>query len=60
MASVLAKFGNAEQLEQAMAWLEKAEPLRGAAHAKQGEAGLHNNMGTVRWRQGRGDEAVAF
>ena len=60
MATVLAQFGNTEQLEQAMAWLEKAEPLRGAAHSKRGEAGLYNNMGTVRWRQGNGDEAVAF
>ena len=60
MASVLAKFGNAEHLEQAMEWLEMAEPMRGAALTKQGESELYNNMGTVRWRQGRGDEAVAF
>ena len=60
MASVLAKFGNAEQLEQAMRWLEMAEPLRDAALTKQAQAGLYNNMGTVRWRQGDGDAAIEF
>ena len=60
MASVLAKFGNAEQLEQAMRWLEMAEPLRDAALTKQAQAGLYNNMGTVRWRQGDGDAAIGF
>ena len=61
MASVLARFGNAEQLEQAMRWLEMAERLRDdAALTKQAQAGLYNNMGTVRWRQGDGDAAIAF
>ncbi len=60
MASVLAKFGNEEQLEQAMAMLEMAEPLHDAALTKQAESSLYNNMGTVRWRQGRADEAIAF
>ena len=60
MASVLAKFGNAEQLEQAMEWLVMAEPLRGDAITRRGEAEVYNSMGTVRWRQGRVDEAIAF
>ncbi len=60
MASVLAKFGNEEQLEQAMAMLEVAETLRDAAVTKQGESTLYNNMGMVRWRQGYSNEAVAF
>ena len=60
MASVLAKFGNAEQLEQAMALLEMAEPLHAAALTKEAESALFNNMGTVRWRQGRADAAIAF
>ena len=60
MASVLARFGNAEQLEQAMEWLEKAELMRDAALTKQAEAELYNNMGTVRWRQGMTDAAISF
>ena len=60
MASVLARFGNAEQLKQAMAWLEMAESLLDAALTKQAQAGLYNNMGTVRWRQGQGDAAIAL
>ena len=39
MASVLAKFGNADHVAQAM-------------------AGLSDNMGAVRWRQGQGDAAI--
>ena len=60
MASVLARFGNAEQLEQAMEWLEKAEPMRDAALTKQAETELYNNMGTVRWQQGQTDAAISF
>ena len=60
MASILAKFGNEEQLELAMSMLEKAEPLHDAAVTKQGESALYNNKGTVRWRQGHADEAIAF
>ena len=60
MASVLARFGNAEQLEQAMAWLKMAEPLHDEALTKQAETALYNNMGTVRWRQGQVDNAVVF
>ena len=60
MASVLARFGNPEQLEQAMAWLQMAESLSEAALTKQAQAGLYNNMGTVRWRQGDGDAAIAL
>ena len=39
MASVLATFGNADHVAQAM-------------------AGLSDNMGAVRWRQGQGDAAI--
>lgn len=60
MASVLAKWGNDEQLEQAMAMLEEAETLHDDAVTKQGASALFNNMGTVRWRQGHSDEAIAF
>ena len=41
MAWVLATFGNAAHVEQAM-------------------AGLFDNMGAVRWRQGQGDAAIAL
>ena len=59
MASVLAKFGKAEQLDQAMTWLEMAEPLQEAALTKQAEVAVYNNMGTVRWQQGRAGAAIA-
>ena len=38
---MLAKFGNADHVAQAM-------------------AGLSDNMGAVRWRQGQGDAAIAL
>ena len=60
MASTLAKFGNAEHLEQAITWLEMAENLHDAALTKQAEIAIYNNMGTVRWRQGRTDAAISF
>ena len=60
MASVLARFGDAAQLEQAMAWLETAETMPDAALTKQAETELYNNMGTVRWRQGQTDAAIAL
>ena len=60
MASVLARFGDAGQLEQAMTWLERAEPMRGAALNKQAKTELYNNMGTVRWRQGQTDAAISL
>ena len=60
MASTLAKFGNAEYLEQAITWLEMAENLHDAALTKQAEIAIYNNMGTVRWRQGRTDAAISF
>ncbi len=60
MASMLAKFGNDEQLEMAIDWMGMAEPLHGDALTKRAEAEIYNVLGTARWRQGRGDEAIAF
>ena len=59
MASVLARLGDAEQLEQAMAWLQTAESMSDAALTKQAETELYNNMGTVLWRQDQADAAIA-
>ena len=60
MASVLARLGDPDQLEQTVAWLETAETLRDDALTKQAEAELYNNMGTALWRQGQTDEAIAL
>ena len=58
MAGVLARFGDDEQLEQAMVYLRDALPLRDAAVTKQAQAEVYNNIGIVHWRQGRSDEAI--
>ena len=59
-ASFLAESDNTEHLDEAMELLEMAEPMKGAAHTKNTEALLYHIMGTVRWNQGREEEAVAF
>ena len=60
MGAALATSDNYEHLDQAMEWLKMAEPLIGAATAKQHESELYTNMGTVRWNQGRVDDAISF
>ena len=60
MASVLAELGDAQQLEQAMTWLEMAELRRDAALTKQAEADLYTNMGAVLWWQGHTDAAISM
>ena len=60
MATVLAEYGNGDQLEQAMRWLEAAETIRDDALSKQIEVIQFNTMGRVRLRQDRSDEAAVF
>ena len=60
MATVLAEYGDTDQLDQAMTWLEAAETLRGDALSKQIEVIQYNTMGRVRLRQDRSDEAATF
>lgn len=60
MASVLARLGNPEQLEQARIWLESAESLHDDALTKQAEVELYNLKGTVLWRQEQRDAAITL
>ena len=60
MASVLADLGDAQQLEQAMTWLEMAELRHDAALTRPAEAELYANMGAVLWRQGHEDAAISM
>ena len=60
MAGVLINNNEAEHLNLVEEWLALAWPLRDAALTKTAEARWHTFMGTVRWRQGKKDEAVPF
>lgn len=58
MAGVLARFGDDGQLEQAMEYLQTAMSMHNEALSKLAEAEIYNNMGIVRLRQGRNEEAI--
>ena len=58
MASALIRPGNAAHLDLAMEWLEMAESLDSVPTSKGAEAVIYSNMGSVRWHQGRQNEAI--